>query len=329
MVITTKSGLEFFFTGLEQRFWQAYGSAGQFCDQVATRVPSSTEQSVYGWIGKIDKMREWVGARVAHSPAAQTYTLVNQPYELTEYIDKFKLQDDQFGIYSPLAVQMGEQSAKWPDFQLRDLWQNTGTQTGSRQLGLDGLTHWNTAHPVDFFDSSKGTYCNDFRGGGVVINGITVGGALTPQGYATLRQEIMSRKGEDGEPLGLVPDLLVHPPQLEGAAKMILEGEYFSPQTYANVGLGTNVGAQKNILAGSARRLMIPELASQPTTWMLLCTNRAVKPFVFQERQAVNFVYITDEKHPEVFNNHRYVWGTDARGALGWSHAWLSAISGP
>jgi phage major head subunit gpT-like protein len=329
MVITTRSGLEFFFTGLEQRFWAAYGSSGSFVDKVATRVPSSTEQGIYGWIGKIDKMREWVGPRVTYSPAAQTYTLVNQPYELTAYIDKFKLQDDQFGIYSPTAIMMAEQSAKWPDFQLRDLWQNTGTQIGARQLGLDGLSHWSTAHPVDFFDASKGTYINDFRSGGQVINGVTVGGALTPQGYATLRQEMMSRKGEDGEPLGLVPDLLVYPPQLEGAAKMILTADYFSPQTYANTGLGTNVGQQQNIMKGSATGLMIPELAANPTTWMLLCTNRAIKPFIFQERQAVNFVYRISEQDPEVFNNHRYVFGTDARGALGWSHAWLSSISSP
>lgn len=329
MIIATTAGLQFFFTGLEDRFWAAYGVAEQFYEKVCTTVPSSTEQNIYGWIGKIDKMREWVGARVTHSPAAQTYTLINQSYELTETIDKFKLADDQFGIYAPMATELGWQAKKWPDYQLRDLWQNTGTQIGARQKGLDTLTHWNAAHPVDFYDASKGTYCNDFRSGGVVINGVTVGGALTPQGYATLRQEIMSRKGEDGEPLGLIPDLLVVPPQLEGAGKMILEADYFAPQLYANVGLGTNVGAQQNIQKGSAKLLVIPELAAAPTTWMLLCTNRAVKPFVFQQRQAVNFVYRINEQDPVVFDKHQYIFGTDARGALGWSHAWLSAISGP
>jgi len=327
-IIQTAAGIQFFFTGLEDRFWAAYGVAAEFTDNLCTTVPSSTEQQVYGWIGKIDKMREWVGARVTHSPAAQSYTLVNQPYELTETIDKFKIEDDQFGIYAPLATQLGWQAKKWTDYQLRDLLQNTGTQIGARQKGLDGLNHWSTVHPVDFYDAAKGTYSNDFRGG-FAVNGITVGGALTPQGYATLRQEIMSRKGEDGEPLGLIPDLLVVPPQLEGAGKMILTADYFAPQTYANVGLGTNVGAQQNILKGSASLLMVPELAGQPTTWYLLCTNRAVKPFVFQQRQAVNFVYRINEQDPVVFDKHQYIFGTDARGAVGWSHAWLSAISSP
>lgn len=328
-IIGTTAGLQFFFAGLETRFWAAYGTAPIFWDKIASVVPSATEQQVYGWIGKIDKMREWVGPRVKHSPAAQTYSLVNAPYELTETIDKFKLQDDQFGIYAPLATQLGEQAKKWPDHQLRDLLLNQGTQIGARQKGLDGLNHWSTAHPVDLYDATKGTYANDFKAGGVVINGITVGGALTPQGYATLRQEFMSRLGEDGEPLGLIPDLLVHPPQLEGAAKMILEAEYFSPQTYANAGLGTNVGQQQNMQRGSASRLMVPELAQDPTTWYLLCTNRAIKPFIFQQRQAVNFVYRVNEQDPHVFDAHEYIFGTDARGAIGFSHAWLSARSGP
>lgn len=328
MIIGTQAGLQFFFTGLQQNFQAAYQTTESWHEKVATTVPSSSEQNVYGWIGKIDKMREWVGPRVTHSPAAQTYTLVNRPYELTETIDKFKLEDDQFGIYAPVATQLGWQAKKWPDYQLRDLLFNTGTQTGARQNGLDGLTHWNTAHPVDFYDASKGTFCNDFRGG-VVVNGVTVGGALTPQGYATLRQEIMSRKGEDGEPMGLVPDLLMVPPQLEGAGKMILEASYYAPQTYANVGLGTNVGAQENIQKGSAKLFVNPDWAANPTTWMLLCTNRPVKPFVFQQRQAVNFVYRINPQDPAVFDTHSYIFGTDARGAVGWSHAWLSAISGP
>ena len=329
MIIGTTTGLQFFFNGLQDRFWQAYGVPPTYYERVATTVPSGTEQETYGWIGKIDKMREWVGPRVTHSPAAQTYTLVNQPYELTQTIDKFKLQDDTFGIYAPLATQMGWQAKKWPDYQLRDLLLNTGTQIGTRQNGLDGGAHWATNHPIDFFDSSKGTFINDFKSGGQTVNGVTVGGALTPQGYTTLRQEIMSRKGEDGEPLGLMPDLLVVPPQLEGAGKMILEADFFAPQTYANTGLGTSVGAMQNTYKGSADLLVVPELAGDPTTWYLLVTNRAVKPFIFQQRQAVNFVYRINEQDPVVFDTHSYIFGTDARGAVGWSHAWLSARSGP
>jgi phage major head subunit gpT-like protein len=327
-MLITPSNLSFFFTGLQMRMWEAYGLAPTFADKLATTVPSSTEQEVYGWIGKIAKMQEWIGPRKTTSAAPQTYTLVNRPYELTLAIDKFKLQDDAHGIYAPLATEFGWQAKKWVDYQLRDLLLNTGTQTGSRQNGLDGLTHWNTAHPIDLYDSSKGTYCNDYRGG-VSIGGRTVGGSLTPQGYATVRQDMMSRKAEDGEPLGIMPNLLVVPPQLEAAGKMILEAEFFSPQSYDAVGLGTNVGNQQNIYRGSASLLVIPELAGSPTTWFLCDTTRSIKPFIFQQRQAVNFVQRFNEQDPHVFDFHEYIMGNDARGAVGWAHAWLSSISSP
>jgi phage major head subunit gpT-like protein len=291
-------------------------------------IPSTTEQQSYGWIGKTKKLRLWLGSRVTTEPAPLTYTLTNEPYEDTESLDKFRWQDDIHGIYAPIQQRMAQQSAKWPDFQFRDLLQNTGAQTGAKQIGTDGLTHFNTAHPVNLYDSSFGTYCNDFTGG-VSINGVTVGGALTPQGYATLRQEMMSRKGEDGEPLGITPNLLVVPPQLEGAGKMILEADFFAPQTYANTGLGTNVGAMTNTYRQSAKLLVVPELQALPTTWYLFDTTKAIKPLIFQQREAPMFVYRVSEQDPIVFDQHRYVYGVEARGAFGWSLPFLSSKSAP
>lgn len=46
--------------------------------------------------------------------------------------------------------------------------------------------------------------------------------ALTPDNYATARAAVMSLQGDYGRPLGLIPDLLVVPPTLEGAGKAIL-----------------------------------------------------------------------------------------------------------
>ena len=324
----TPTNLAFFFSSLNTTIRAAYQTAVPWWMQVASLVPSTTEQQVYGWIGKLDKMREWIGPRVTRAPGAQTYTLVNQPYELTEQIDKFKLLDDTYGIYFPMIQDLGTQAKKWPDYQLRDLLQNTGTQTGTRQNGLDGLTHWNTAHQVDIYDSSKGTYCNDFTGGGVVVNGKTVGGALSPVALGTLFEEMVSRKGEDGEPLAVLPDTLLIPPQLKTTAEILVNSEYFSPATIGN--LTGQVGAVKNPYTQFGFKIVIaPELAASPNVWYLLDCSKAIKPFIFQQRQAPNFVYRINEQDPAVFDMHSYIYGVDARGAIGWSHAWLSSRSGP
>jgi len=318
-----------FFTAFEVRFQELYGTTPVFWPEFATMIPSATEQQSYAWIGKTKKMRLWLGSRVTTEPAPLTYTLVNQPYEDTESLDKFRWADDIHGIYAPIQQRMAAQAAKWPDHQFRDLLQNRGAQTGAAQIGTDGLTHFHTAHPVNLYDASFGTYCNDFTGG-VSVGGIIVGGALTPQGYTTLRQEMMQRKGEDGEPLGIIPNLLVVPPQLEGAAKMILEAEFFAPQTYANTGLGTNVGAMQNTYRNSAKMIVVPELGlNDATGWYLFDTTKAVKPLIFQQREAPSFVYRVSEQDPMVFDQHRYVYGVEARGAFGWSLPFLSSKSAP
>lgn len=326
-MLITPANLNFFFTNLETRFWQAYGAAPVVSDRLATTYSVSSEQWVSGWIGFLDKMREWVGSRVVHSPAPQTYLVQIQNFEQTQAIDQFKLMDDTYGIYFPTVAFMGEQMKKWPDYQLRDLLQNTGAQTGTRQIGLDGLSHWNTAHPVDFYDAGKGTYCNDFRAGGVIVNGVLVGGGLSNNSFATLWEEIASRKSESGEPLGLMADLTVTPAQLAYTAKTILQASFFAPSALGN--LTGQVGAAENMLKGWTDLLTWPDLNAQPTTWYELVTNKPIKPFSWLLRESPDFVYRITPQDPVVFDTHTYLYGSKSRGAPAWSFPFLSAISGP
>lgn len=325
-MIVTAPNLQFFFTGLETRFWTAYKTSERVIQRLATEYPVTTEQWVSGWIGMIDRAREWLGSRVVRQPAPSTYLVEIQKFELTEGIDQFKLEDDTYGIYMPIVQMMGESMAKWPDWELRDLLQNKGAQVGVRQNGIDGLSHWNTAHPVDPFDSSKGTYSNDFRGG-FAVNGVTVGGALNTVAFSTLWQEIASRKAENGEALGLNADLTVVPSQLLTTAKVLLNAMFFAPPTIGT--LTGQVGATDNPLKGMTDLLHWPDLSSDPTTWFQLVTNRPIKPFSWLKRQDPNFTYRIRPDDPVVFDTHTYLYGSVARGTPAWAFPWLSAISGP
>ncbi|TIW26163.1 MAG: hypothetical protein E5V63_14805 [Mesorhizobium sp.] len=66
--------------------------------------------------------------------------------------------------------------------------------------------------------------------------------------YATARAAMASFKADNGLPLGLVPDLLVVPPSLEGAGKKILASQLVN-------------GGESNPWAGTAELLMVPWLA--------------------------------------------------------------------
>lgn len=325
-MLITPANLSFFFTNLETRFWQAYSAAPIAYDKICTTYPVSSEQWVSGWMGMLDKMREWQGPRVTNSPAPQTYLVQIQNFEQTNSIDQFKLEDDTYGIYFPTVSFMGEQSKKWPDYQVRDLLMNQGAQTGARQKGLDGLNHWATNHPVDFYDASKGTYCNDFTGG-VSVDGVTVGGALGINQFATLWEEIASRKSESGEALGLLADLTMTPPQLKLTLDTILQSQFFAPATLGN--LTSQVGSAENMLKGWTDRLVWADLAEAPTVWYMLVCNKPIKPFSWLLRKAPDFVYRINPQDPVVFDTHTYVYGSSSRGAPAWSFPWLSAKSAP
>lgn len=326
-MLLTPANLNQLFTAYDMRFWQAFGKAPKFSDKIATTIPCGTEIMGFAWIGALDKMREWVGPRVAHEPAAETYFVKPAPFELTEKISKYKVLDDTYGVYNPVIDAMGRSVAKNFDYQLRDLMRNLGTQIGARQIGTDGLTHWNTAHPIDLYDAGKGTYCNDFTGG-VVIDGVTVGGAFGVNSYATLRQEFMARKDQSGEALGLMPNLGLFPSQLELTAKYVLQAEYLAAPTLGN--LTGQVGAAENMNRNSADLLIAPEFNGAPTVWYLLDTQSApFKPFLIVERQAPETVIRNQASDPVVFDTASYLYGVDSRMIPAFGHPFLSAKSAP
>mgnify|MGYP001105115073 CR=1 FL=1 len=63
------------------------------------------------------------------------------------------------------------------------------------------------------------------------------------------------------------------------------------------------------------------------TAWFLLCTNRALKPIIFQERKKPQFVAKDRPDDDNVFDRAEYVYGVDARHNVGfgfWQFAWGS-----
>ena len=54
------------------------------------------------------------------------------------------------------------------------------------------------------------------------------------------------------------------------------------------------------------------------TPWFLLCTNRPLRPIIYQERKAPNFVSKDREEDENVFNNRQFVYGVDMRCNVGY-----------
>ncbi|MFN3971250.1 MAG: Mu-like prophage major head subunit gpT family protein [Gemmobacter sp.] len=53
------------------------------------------------------------------------------------------------------------------------------------------------------------------------------------------------------------------------------------------------------------------------TPWFLMCTNRAIRPVIYQERKAPVFVMKDRETDDNVFNDRKFVYGADMRCNVG------------
>jgi len=75
----------------------------------------------------------------------------------------------------------------------------------------------------------------------------------------------------------------------------------------------------------SSRLHVEPELAGQATTWYLFDSSKGVKPFIFQQRKAPLLTMMDSEKDENVFMQRRFMYGAEARGAVGYALWFLAA----
>lgn len=300
-------------------------------------IPSSNTQEVYFWTGRLNKMRLWTGSRVVIQAALESYTLLNQTFELTYSVDRFTLDDGAGAALYRTLPDLAFEAMKQPDYMFRDLLENSGDQTGTRQLGLDGLTYFNTAHPVDVYDASKGTYCNDATGGGFTASlpkagggttTVTVGGAFSPTAFMTLYEYMMSIKGQDNESLGVVPNKILINQYLKGEVDLVLQSQFYAPPAWSTI--TGQVGAAESPTKRFGVTSEINPLLTNPYTWYLADTARqGVKPFIHQVREATRMVPRVSESDPAVFDSHTFLYGMWDRQAVGFGPSFLCARSGP
>lgn len=269
--------------------------------KLADTVPSTTRTNIYPFVADIGGMKEWVGPRVIRQLATRTQQLTNKDYEDTIAVPRNDILDDQFNVYGSRMELLGYQAAKLPDDLMIKVLQ---AGAGAKAVTYDGQPFFSANHPVDLDDPASAVQSNNF-----------VSTALSAANYDTIRQSFAGFKTDAGRVMGLVPDTLFVPPQLETTARNIV----------AN-GLTVSGGAAiENVLAKTSDVVVIPELAGLPTEYYMAVTKLPIKPLIWQERQAPQMQSFTDPKDRNVFMDKEFIWGVDARGAAGYGMWFLMA----
>jgi phage major head subunit gpT-like protein len=142
-LVINPANLRTLFTAFNSAFRGAYALAKPHWTEIATMVPSTTGTEEYGWLGLTTKYREWLGERVYQNLKAHGYTIKNKTFESTVAVPRESIDDDQYGIYTPLMAQMGQDAALHPDELI----------FGALLAGLttpcfDGQYFFDTDHPV-------------------------------------------------------------------------------------------------------------------------------------------------------------------------------------
>lgn len=288
-MIVNKANLTAVFITLKTIFKQAFDAAPSQWQLTAMKVPSTSGQNDYTWLSKFPKMRKWLGDKNVKALEGFNYTVVNDDYEATIEVDRNDIEDDTTGVYKPQAQDAGYSSKQLADEIITELKDDAFENTC-----YDGQYFYDTDHDVAGSSvSNKGT---------AALSAATT--ALAAASYGAARTAIMTVTDDEGRKLGLVPDVLEVPPALEATGRLLVENEKLTDES-------------PNPYRGTAKLLVNPRLTSS-TAWFLHVTGRPIKPFVYQERKAPDFVQQTTEESDSVFMRKKYRFGAEARVAGGY-----------
>lgn len=313
-MIITSATLDALRTDFSLVYKTAYNNTPVWYLELATDIPSKSKSNTYGWIAQQLRLKKWIGPRTSTNLAEHSYQLFNHPFQETVEVDKYDIEDDNLGVYSAQALpELAQAAKKHPDQLI------TSGLFYSNPKVFDGKTLFATDHPTFAKNAADAqTYKNDW----------TL--PLTPDNFNTVWSNAASFTGEDGQPLMVLPNKLVVPPQLKLKAEQITKSSTIL-QAIQNVAASENVGAAgvDNMLKGWAEPLILPELALMPNTWYLACTTRPIKPFVRQLRSPYIFVARFNPDDPAVFEKHLFTFGAEGRGTVGATLPFLISRSMP
>ena len=160
-MIITPAAIAAMTTGYRTAFNNAFNGWTPDWNKVAMEVTSTTSSEKYAWMGNIPRMREWLGDRVVNSLSSYDWELRNKKYESTVGVPVPAIEDDQYGVYTPLMAEMGRSAAEHPDEMVFSL-----IKSGFDTLCYDGQYFFDADHPVLDENGVEQSVSNDGGGSG-------------------------------------------------------------------------------------------------------------------------------------------------------------------
>ncbi|MDD4817113.1 MAG: Mu-like prophage major head subunit gpT family protein [Victivallaceae bacterium] len=240
-------------------------------------------------------MREWIGNRKITALNAGEIRITNKSFSNGVSVNRDMIDDDQLGFAAALFESLAISGNNlWPELAIE---------------ALTGAGKW--ADGKDFFSAAR-------KIGKSTIKNVS-SEAFSAAAYASAYADMMAYADAGGNPLKLVPDLLVVGPSNRGAAKRVVEAEI----------VAENSVAVSNVERGSAKlqinNMLVGDHAGE---WYLMCTTRGIKPVAVSKRKSGALTRVDREGDEPVFMRNENFYGVHSRGASVATLPWLVFAGG-
>lgn len=169
-------------TGFNTIYNQFFEAVTPTRNKVAMEVPSMTAENDYRWMGKLARMKEWIGPRQIQNLSQSGYVIRNKSFENTVSVDRDNIEDDTYGVYNPAIGDLGQTSAELPD---ELVWSLMGS--GFSATCYDGQNFFDTDHPVLDENGAEQSVSNFQGGSGTAWYLLDVTRAIKPLVYQSRR----------------------------------------------------------------------------------------------------------------------------------------------
>ncbi len=250
----TRDVMNRIYTGYSTKFnaglSQADNSYLTYCEIVNSSAPIEE----YPMMSLQGGMRKFIGPRVVNRLTGKKVQIINEPYEFTLGVSADDLMYDRMGLYNGRILDMGLVAG------------NHYAKLAAAVL----LSNPKWADGKNFFVADRKI---DDKGKITINNLVALG--FSYAAYATARLQMMSFTDATGEPLGLIPDLLIVGPKHEMTASAMLTAD-----TIIIDGV-----AVTNPYKNSKVKLTVDGrfIGDYEDDFRLLCTSRGIKPVVIQK----------------------------------------------
>ncbi|WP_339844306.1 Mu-like prophage major head subunit gpT family protein [uncultured Halopseudomonas sp.] len=147
------------FTGYRTAFQNAFAGIEPDFNPFTMTVPSVNGTEDYGWLGSSTAFREWIGDRVIQNLKLHDYSIKNRTFENTVGVNREAIEDDSYGLFTPMMAQLGQDSKEHPAELIYDLLTN-----GFTRKSYDAQNFFDTDHPVTDKNGVEVSVSN-FQGG--------------------------------------------------------------------------------------------------------------------------------------------------------------------